>query len=77
MAVRKAALKPLQTEWRTRIDQGALLNRLHGHAKGELEMTPTQVSAAKILLAKCLPDLSSVEMTGAGGGPLTITINKL
>jgi len=77
MTVRKVALAPLQAEWRARIDQGMLLTRLHGHAKGAVEMTPTQISAAKILLAKCLPDLSSVEMTGAGGGPLTITINKL
>lgn len=36
-----------------------------------------RLQAAQILLRKALPDLSSVEMTGEGGGPLTVVIKKL
>jgi len=77
MATRQAATKPMQDEWRARIKQGVLLNRLAQHAEGLIEMTPTQVQACRILLGKCLPDLSSVEMSGPAGGSLSITINKL
>lgn len=45
------------------IQAGVLVNRLKRHAKGEIEMTPTQVQAAKILLDRALPTLSSVEQT--------------
>jgi hypothetical protein len=33
-------------------------------------MSGTQVSAALGLLKKCLPDLTSVAVTGAEGGPV-------
>jgi len=41
---------------RAKIKSGMLINQLHKIAIGEVEGTPTQVSAAKILLAKTVPD---------------------
>ncbi len=38
-------------------------------------MTPSQIQAAKILLAKAVPDLQSVEHTGEGGGPVQVAFN--
>jgi len=49
-------------------------------ASGEDSSEPprqmARIAAARLLLAKALPDLSSVEMTGMDGGPLKITIIK-
>ena len=46
-------------ETRRRIQASQLINRLQGHALGEVEMTTTQIQAAQILLKKALPDLTS------------------
>lgn len=54
------------------ISASQLLNRLISHAKGEIEMTPSQVNAAKIVIGKSIPDLRAVELTGEGGGPLQV-----
>ena len=45
------------------IQAGTLVNRLKKHARGEVEMSPTQVRAAEILLDRALPKLSAVEQT--------------
>lgn len=50
---------PEQT--RSRIQTSMLLNRLADHVVGKVELQPTQVKAAEILLRKVLPDLSAVE----------------
>jgi len=44
-----------------KIQTSQLINRLQNHALGLVEMTPTQVRAAEILLKKTTPDLSSAE----------------
>ena len=44
-----------------------LLKRLQNHANGEIEMSPTQVQACKILLQKTLPDLKSTALTDPEG----------
>jgi hypothetical protein len=44
-----------------KIQTTQLINRLQNHALGLVEMTPTQVRAAEILLKKTTPDLSSAE----------------
>lgn len=49
---------------RQRIRVGVILTRLKNHMLGKVEMTPTQLGAAKILLAKCVPDLKAVEHSG-------------
>ena len=41
--------------------------RLQAHVEGQIQMTPTQIKAAEILLRKTMPDLQSVSLTGADG----------
>lgn len=55
---------------RARIRAGGIAKRLEGHILGKVEMTASQVSAALGLLRKVVPDLSSMEHSGAGGGPI-------
>ena len=47
-----------------------LINRLIQHANNEVEMTASQVNAAKIVIGKAIPDLKSIELTGSEGVPL-------
>jgi hypothetical protein len=64
------------TTARTAIQSGLLIKRLQQHALADQEiMTPSQIQAAKILLAKAVPDLQSVEHTGEGGGPVQVAFN--
>lgn len=62
-------------ETRAKIQTSQLINRLTGHVLGKVEMVPSQVSAALGLLRKTLPDLSTTEHTGEGGGPLKFTFS--
>lgn len=55
----------LHEQWREKIQASMLLNRLRDHALGKCDMSPTQVRAAEVLLRKTLPDLSSVDHSGA------------
>ena len=48
---------------RQRIRVGNIVRRLIDHTMGTVEMSPTQVRAAEILLKKAMPDLSAVEYT--------------
>jgi hypothetical protein len=41
-----------------------LARRLQNHVLGKIEMSPTQLRAAEVLLKKTLPDLSAVAHTG-------------
>ena len=52
---------PLPEHWRKKIATTAILNRLNSHTLGEIEMTPSQIQAARILLNKTLPDLKALE----------------
>lgn len=61
---RKAGYKHTEIV-RQRIRVGVIINRLQRHMAGKLEMSPTQLRAAEILLKKCLPDLASVEHIGS------------
>lgn len=58
---------------RASIDVKAILRQLELHCFEAETMSATQIKAAEILLKKCLPDLSSVELTGKDGGALVIT----
>jgi hypothetical protein len=77
----RALLKTQQDDARARIQVGRAVETVQkimgGEIVGEPAMLNVRLAAAKTLLQKTLPDLSSVEMTGEGGGPLTITINKI
>lgn len=74
MAARKIHTT-LREEWKLRIKAAHLVTRLHDHALGEKEMSPTQIKAAEILLRKVAPDLARQEVTGEDGGPQEMTIS--
>lgn len=58
---------------RSKIQASQLVNRLTSHALGEVEMTATQVQAAKILLDKTLSNAPTInEVSGPEGGPVVI-----
>jgi hypothetical protein len=63
--------------WRDRIRVGVLLTRLHDHAEGKIEMTPTQIKAAEILLKKAIPDLKQTDIVGAGPNGELETITRI
>jgi hypothetical protein len=69
MAARRNKVE-LTEAWREKIRASMLINRLQNHVSGRIEMSPTQLRAAEILLKKRLPDLTSSELTGPGGGPI-------
>ena len=73
MAARKIHTT-LREEWRQKIQASQLINRVQSHAFGEVDMTPTQLKAAEILLKKVAPDLARTEMTGEDGGPQELVI---
>lgn len=47
-----------------RIQTSQLLNRLQKHVLGKVELSPTQVRAAEVLLKKTVPDLKSIDLNG-------------
>lgn len=49
---------------RLKIKVAHLINRFQSHFDGELELSPTQIQAGKILLDRALPVLQSVEVSG-------------
>ena len=72
---RKAGFR-MSDEHRVKIQNSNILNSLIEHVEGKREMSATQVSAGLGLLKKVLPDLSSVELSGEGGGPLQVVIQR-
>lgn len=69
MAARKN--KPLHEEKTKRLIRASqLLNRLTKHAKGEVEMSQSQVQAAKIVIGKEVPDLRAIEHSTDPDKPL-------
>ena len=67
--------KPLHDE-KTKKLIGAtqLLKRLKRHAEGELEMTQTQIQAAKIYIGKYIGDIKSVEISGPAGQAIPVNL---
>jgi hypothetical protein len=51
-------------ETRAKIQAAQIINRLHGCIMGTVELSASQVSAAKTLLSKVLPDLQATEISG-------------
>jgi hypothetical protein len=67
-----------QDEVRARIQVSQLINVLEKQALGESEdLSPSRMKAIEILLRKSLPDLSSIELTGEGGGPVRVVAGPL
>ena len=61
---------------RERIAGTKIIDRLVKHINGEIELSPSQVAAARILLNKVLPDLKSMELQ-ATIAPLGPSIHQL
>lgn len=51
-------------ETRKKIQAAQIINRMHACLMGKVTLDAQQVSCAKTLLNKVLPDLSSVQMDG-------------
>lgn len=67
-----------QDEVRARIQVSQLINVLENQALGDgPDISPSRMKAIELLLRKSLPDLSSIELTGEGGGPVRITAQPL
>jgi len=73
MAVRKHLNQTQKT--RDKIKASQLINRLVKHVDGEVELSATQVNAARILLNKVIPDLKAVEHSGIDGEPIAHSHN--
>lgn len=58
---------------RANIQTSQIINRLTKHIDGEVELKPSQVTAALGLLRKTIPDLAVTALTGADGGPIEVT----
>lgn len=67
--------KTHQDDVRTKIKVTELINRVQAYALGELsdeDVSSTRLNAIKMLLAKTIPDLSSVEITGDAENPINV-----
>lgn len=51
-------------ETRAKIKAAQIINRLYGHVMGTVELDAAQVSSAKTLLGKVLPDMKPVDGDG-------------
>jgi hypothetical protein len=68
--------KTHQDDVRTKIKVSNLLDRVEKYAMGELsdeDISSNRLNAIKLLLAKTLPDLTSVEITGDADNPVAFT----
>lgn len=54
--------RPYPQRARERIAGTKIIDRLVQHVMGEIELTQAQVSSARLLLSKVLPDMKSVEV---------------
>ena len=53
---------------RAKIQASVLIDRLHKHVMGKLDLTPSQIESAKALLDRSVPKLSQIQHTGEDGG---------
>lgn len=58
---------PYPEKARERIKASKIIGRLIQHIDGEIDLSATQVQAARVLLNKTLPDLKAVDHTGEIG----------
>jgi hypothetical protein len=73
MAARKRKVV-LNEEWRAKIGAGNIMARLLKHLNGDVDLSATQVQAARILLAKTVPDLQSVEVGNKDNKPFEVRL---
>lgn len=55
---------------REKIRAGLIVNTLENHIFGKKKIEASQVTAALGLLKKCIPDLTSAQLTGKDGADL-------
>jgi len=68
--------KTHQDDVRAKIQASQLINVLQNHALGVTEeLSQSRLKAIEILLRKSLPDLSSIELKGDGGGPIRVALS--
>lgn len=63
--------------WRNKQKIGQMMTRLQQHGFGELEMTNSQIQAAKLYLSKTLPDLNKTVIQGDPDKPLVQRIERV
>lgn len=73
MAARKKL--ELTQAWRDKIQVSMLIDRLVKHINDEIDMKPTQLKAAEILLKKVAPDLSNTTLEGNDDKPVKIQVS--
>lgn len=61
-------------EIRAKIQASVIIERMHRHVLGDLEMTATQVNAANSLLDRSVPKLSQIQHTGDPENPVQAKI---
>jgi hypothetical protein len=76
MAARKNKVTLSET-WKDRISATMILNRLVSHVEGNIDLSPTQIKAADIILKKVVPDLARTEHVGDGGGPVEMRVSLI
>ena len=57
---------------RLKIQASVLIQRLHAHVIGELEMTSSQITAAQTLLDRSVPKLSQIQHVGDEKQPVRL-----
>lgn len=66
-----ARLRPRhQDDIRAKIKVSNIIDRLEKHIAGEIELSPTQVTSARILLDKTMASLSATEHSGDPDKPV-------
>ena len=61
---------------RAKIQASVLIDRLQKHVEGELELTPSQITAAQVLLDRSVPKLSQIQHVGDNDSDPIRTENK-
>lgn len=56
------------------IQASQLINRLIMHANGEIDMSQSQVNAARIVIGKSIPDMKAVELSTDPEKPIELMI---
>ena len=77
MGCNMAARKKLELTqaWRDKIQVAAIIDRLAKHINDEIDMKPTQLKAAEILLKKVAPDLSNTTLEGNEDKPQRMVVS--
>lgn len=59
---------------RRKIQSGVILQRLQKHFEGEIELTPTQLKAAEMMLDRSVAKLQQIQHTGDEQNPIRLTV---